>query len=64
MSEDSVAEITAFLATKQKEKEKRQMNIIVCNLTESSVTEGPTRKQDGRLLELSLSSTTEKASIF
>jgi len=46
LSEDSVAHITVSLATEQKEKEKRQLNIIVHNVEESSATDGVSRKKD------------------
>jgi len=46
VSEDSVARIAASLVTEQKEKERRQMNIIVHNLEESNASDGPARKQD------------------
>ena len=42
--EDSVAQIAAFLATEQKEKEKRQMNIVVHNLEESKRYRGSCKK--------------------
>lgn len=46
VSEDSVVQIAASVATEQKEKEKRQMNIILHNLEESNATDGTARKQD------------------
>ena len=46
VSENSVARIAASLVTEQKEKERRQMNIIVNNLEESNALDGPARKQD------------------
>ena len=46
ISEDSVAQITFSLVAEQKEKEKRQLNIIMHNLEESSAPDGLTRKQD------------------
>jgi len=46
VSEDSVAQIAASLVTEQKEKEKRQMNVIIHNLEESNAADGPARKQD------------------
>jgi len=42
LSEDSVAQLTVSLATEQKEKEKRQLNIIVHNI--AAQTEHPGRK--------------------
>ena len=46
MSDDSVANITLSLSSEQKEKEKRQFNIIVRNLKESDATNSTTRKQE------------------
>ena len=46
LSEDSVAHITVSLATEQKEKEKRQLNIIVHNIEESAASDGASRKKD------------------
>jgi len=44
LSEDSVAHITASLATEQKEKQKRQLNILYWNLLPQ--TEHPGRKNN------------------
>jgi len=46
ISEDSVAQIAYSLASEQKEKEKRQLNVIIHNLEESTASDGPLRKQD------------------
>ena len=46
ITEESVANIAASITAEQKEKEKRQLNIIVHNITESSASEGPSRKED------------------
>ena len=46
ISEESVANIAVSINAEQKEKEKRQLNIIVHNLEESSASEGPARKED------------------
>ena len=48
ISEESVASIAVRVSinAEQKEKEKRQLNIIVHNLEESSASEGPARKED------------------
>ena len=46
VSEDSVAQIAASLVTEQKEKERRQINIIVYNVEESNASDGPARKLD------------------
>ena len=42
-----MVQIAASVATEQKEKEKRQMNIILHNLEESNAADGTARKQDG-----------------
>ena len=46
ITEESVANIAVSINAEQKEKEKRQLNIIVHNLEESSASEGPSRKKD------------------
>ena len=46
VSDDSVIQIAASLATEQKEKEKQQMNIILHNLEKSNATDSTARKQD------------------
>jgi len=46
ISDDSVANITLFLTSEQKEKERRQFNIIVHNLKESNATHSTARKQE------------------
>ena len=46
ITEESVANIAVSINAEQKEKEKRQLNIIVHNLEESSASEGPARKED------------------
>ena len=43
---DTITNITLSLASEQKEKEKRQFNIILHNLSESIATDGSARKQD------------------
>ena len=46
ITEESVANIAVSINAEQREKEKRQLNIIVHNLEESSASEGPSRKED------------------
>ena len=46
ITEESVANIAVSINAEQKEKEKRQLNIIVHNLEESSASEGSFRKED------------------
>ena len=46
ISTESVQHIASSLAAEQREKERRQLNIIVHNLKESASTEGAVRKQD------------------
>ena len=46
VSDDSLIQIVASLATEQKEKEKQQMNIILHNLEKSNATDSTARKQD------------------
>jgi len=46
ITEESVANIAALINAEQKEKEKRQLNIIVHNFKESTSSEGPSRKED------------------
>ena len=46
ISEDSIADITSSLTSEQKEKEKRQFNLILRNLKESDATDSTTRKQE------------------
>ena len=48
ITEESVANIAVSINAEQKEKEKRQLNIIVHNLDleESSASEDPSRKED------------------
>ena len=46
ITEESVANIAVSINAEQKEKEKRQLNIIVHNLEESSASEGASRKGD------------------
>ena len=43
---DTITNITLSLASEQKEKEKRQFNAILHNLSESIATDGSARKQD------------------
>ena len=45
ISDDSVANITLSLTSEQKEKDKRQFNIVLHNLKESDATDSATRKQ-------------------
>ena len=46
ITDESVANIAVSINAEQKEKGKRQLNIIVHNLEESSASEGPARKED------------------
>ena len=46
ITEESVANIAVSINAEQKEKEKRQLNIIVHNLEKSSASEGPSRRED------------------
>ena len=46
ITEESLANIAVSINAEQKGKEKRQLNIIVHNLEESSASEGPSRKED------------------
>jgi len=50
ISNDSVANITLSLTSEQKEKERRQFNIIVYNLKELNTTHGTARKQKDIIL--------------
>ena len=43
---ESVEHIAVSLISEQKEKERRQLNIIIHKLEESSVNDGPSRKSD------------------
>ena len=43
---ESVEHIAVSLVSEQKEKERRQLNIIVHKLKESTATDGPSRKSD------------------
>ena len=43
---DSVEHIAISLVSEQKEKERRQLNLIVHKLEESSANDGPSRKND------------------
>jgi len=63
ISEDSVTQIAYSLASEQKEKEKRQLNIIIHNLEESNAPEGATRKQDDIKKCVSLLQTHLQASV-
>ena len=57
ISEDSIANITLSLTSEQKEKEKRQFNLILHNLKESDATDSTTRKQEDIESRCSLFST-------
>ena len=46
ISAESVEHLTASLVTEQKEKEKRQLNVIVHKLDESAANDWPARKSD------------------
>ena len=46
ISPDSVEHIAISLVSEQKEKERRQLNLIVHKLEESSANDGPSRKND------------------
>ena len=46
ITEEFVANIAVSINAEQKEKEERQLIIIVHNLEESSASEGPSRKED------------------
>jgi len=46
ISTESVQHIASSLVAEQREKERRQLNIIVHNLKESASTDGAARKQD------------------
>ena len=46
ITEESVASIAISINAEQNEKEKRQLNIILHNLEESSASGGPSRKED------------------
>lgn len=46
ISEESVARLASSLVVEQREKEKRQLNIILHNLPESTAPEGVKRKED------------------
>ena len=46
ITEESVANIAASVTAVQKEKEKRQLNVIIHSIAESSANEGPSRKED------------------
>jgi len=46
ITEESVANIAASITAEQKEKEKRQSNIIVHNIAESGANEGLSRKEE------------------
>lgn len=46
ISEESVVRLASSLAVEQKEKEKRQLNVIVHNLVEPTASEGANRKKD------------------
>ena len=46
ISEESVARLASSVVVEQREKEKRQLNIILHNLAESNAPEGTNRKED------------------
>ena len=46
VASESAEEIAASLLSEQKEKERRQLNIMIHKLEESSAEDGPSRKQD------------------
>ena len=46
LSDDSVVNITLSLTSEQKEKERRQFNVVLHNLKESDASDSVTRKQD------------------
>jgi len=47
ISEESAVRLASSLAVEQKEKEKRQLNVIVHNLVEPTASEGANRKKEG-----------------
>jgi len=46
ITEESVATIASSITAEQKEKVRRQLNVIVHNIAESNASEGSTRKED------------------
>ena len=46
ITEESVANIVASITAEQKEKEKRQLNVMIHNIVESSANGSPSRKED------------------
>ena len=46
ISEESVVRLASSLAVEQREKEKRQLNVILHNLVESTASEGANRKKE------------------
>ena len=46
ISSESVVSLTASLVAEQKEREKRELNLVLHNIPESTASDSPTRKQE------------------